>query len=223
LESGSIAERQTALATLAEGDPAGDALLGQQMDRLLAGTLPKELELDLLEAVGKRKSQALQAQAAKYLAGLPKDNPLAPYRAVLHGGNAESGRKIFIENQQVACFRCHKVHGEGGDVGPELAGLGQRQPREYILESILFPNRSVAPGFESVLVELKDGVSYAGLVKSETATELVLNSPEDGILTLKKADIQNRQRGLSPMPEELVSALSRRELRDLLEFVATVK
>jgi len=35
------------------------------MDRLLAGRLPKELELDLLEAVGKRKSQALQAQAAK--------------------------------------------------------------------------------------------------------------------------------------------------------------
>jgi quinoprotein glucose dehydrogenase len=223
LESGSIAERQTALATLAEGDSAGDALLGQQMDRLLAGTLPKELELDLLEAVGKRKSQALQAQAAMYLAGLPKDSPLAPYRAVLYGGNAEEGRRTFIENQQVACFRCHKVHGEGGEVGPELAGLGQRQSREYILESILFPNRSIAPGFESVLVELKDGASYAGLVKSENATELVLNSPEDGLLTLKKVDIQNRQRGLSPMPEELVSALSRRELRDLLEFVATVK
>ena len=101
--------------------------------------------------------------------------------------------------------------------------MGQRQSREYILESILFPNRSIAPGFESVLVELKDGASYAGLVKSENPTELVLNSPEDGLLTLKKADIQNRQRGLSPMPEELISALSRRELRDLLEFVATVK
>ena len=54
---------------------------------------------------------------------------------------------------------------------------------------------------------MKDGTSYAGLVKAETDAELVLNSPEDGLMTLKKADIKARQRGLSAMPEDLVATL----------------
>lgn len=142
---------------------------------------------------------------------------------VLARGDAAAGKTIFIENQQIACFRCHKINGEGGDVGPDLTGLGERKGREYLIESIVQPNKQVAAGFESVLLTMKGGVELAGLVKSETDTDLVLNSPEDGIMTLKKADIQARQRGLSAMPEELVTYLNKRELRDIIEFLATTK
>jgi hypothetical protein len=61
------------------------------------------------------------------------------------------------------------------------------------------------------------------LVKSETDVDLVLNSPEDGVMTIKKADIKTRQRGLSAMPEGLVTCLSKRGLRDPIEFLATSK
>ena len=67
------------------------------------------------------------------------------------------------------------------------------------------------------------GHGPAGLIKSETAAELELNSPEDGLLKLKKADIAERRRGLSAMPEELVTILTHRELRDLIEFLASEK
>ena len=67
---------------------------------------------------------------------------------------------------------------------------------------------------------MKGDAEYAGLVKSETDVELVLNSPEDGLMTLKKTEIQARQRGLSAMPEELVTYLGKRELRDIIEFLA---
>jgi quinoprotein glucose dehydrogenase len=221
-ESGSVAEKQGALASLATAPgETVDNLLGEQLDAFLAGTLPNELQLDVLEAAAGRPGlkPKLEALAARS----PKGDALAPYRSTLHGGNAENGRKLFIENQQLACFRCHKVNGEGGDVGPDVTGLGEKKGREYLLEAIVLPNKEVAAGFESVVIDMKDGASYAGLVKSETDTELVLNSPEDGVMTLKKSEINSRQRGLSAMPEELANFMSRRELRDIIEFLATLK
>ena len=222
LESGSLAEKRNALSALAAlAGQAADAAVARQFDSLLAGTLPKELQLDVIEAAGKRA--ALTTKLAEWSARFAKDDALAPYRPALFGGDAAAGKSIFIENQQIACFRCHKINGEGGDVGPDLTGLGERKGREYLLESIVQPNKQIATGFESVLLTMKGGAEFAGLVKSETDTELVLNSPEDGIMTLKKADVQARQRGLSAMPEEMVTFLSKRELRDIIEFLATTK
>ena len=167
----------------------------------------------------KNSSDAITSRVKKYEASLPKNDALAPWRATLYGGNAEEGRKVFIENQNVACFRCHKINGEGGAVGSDLTGVGAKRGREYLLESIVLPNKEVAPGFEQVLITMKNGMEFAGLVKSETDAELVLNSPEDGLMTLKKADIQARLKGLSAMPEELANVLTRRELRDVIEFL----
>jgi quinoprotein glucose dehydrogenase len=81
----------------------------------------------------------------------------------------------------------------------------------------------VAAGFESVLVTMKDGAVYAGLVKKETDDMLQLNSPEDGLLELKKAEIKTREGAPSAMPEEFRQILTKRELRDLVEFLADLK
>ena len=116
-----------------------------------------------------------------------------------------------------------KLNGEGGDVGLDLTGLGERKGREYLIESIVRPNKQIADGFESVLLTMKGGAEFASLMKSQTDAELVLNSPDDGIMTLKKADIQGRQRGLSAMPEEMVTFITKRELHDIIEFLATTK
>ena len=73
------------------------------------------------------------------------------------------------------------------------------------------------------LVATKDDTFYAGVVKSEDDQTLVLNTPDDGPVTLKKADIKSRERGLSGMPEGMENQLSARELRDLIEFLAIQK
>ena len=121
------------------------------------------------------------------------------------------------------CIRCHKAGGDGGEVGPDLKGIASRRTREYILESIVYPNKHFAEGYESLVVTLKNGTTYAGTVKSESAEELELNSPEDGLVKIKKANIQTRERGLSGMPEEIRQVLSKHELRDVVEFLWTLK
>ncbi|MFM7553960.1 MAG: heme-binding protein, partial [Verrucomicrobiota bacterium] len=124
---------------------------------------------------------------------------------------------------EVSCVRCHKVQGEGGEVGPELTGLGKKNGRAYLLTSILYPNAGIAAGFENVLVTLKGGQSHAGVIKSESATELVINSAEDGLVTVKKSEITAREKGLSGMPECFGDLLSKQDLRNLLEYLATAE
>ncbi len=228
LDTGSVGEKQTALAALATLSGTGaDEIFSQWLDQLLARQAPPELHLDILEASAKRSAPALKAKIRQFEEGRDGKDEMRSYRESLAGGNAEEGRRIFMEKAEVFCARCHKAGAgtgvEGGEVGPDLTGIGARQTREYLLESIVLPNRQFAKGYESLIVTMKSGTAYAGLPKSETDTVLELNSPEDGLLKLNKADIKSRDRGLSAMPEEFRQVLTKRELRDLVEFLGGLK
>ena len=225
LTSGSLAEQQSAFTSLGDlKSDVADAILSEQLDKLMKREVANEVMLDLVEAAGKRPAVAVQSRLAAYGKWkLPQDH-LTPYREALAGGDAARGRKIFYENAAVACTRCHQIGSDGGgNAGPSLVGVASRQPREYLLESIVFPNQQIVQGFETATVTLKNGIAYAGVVKSENETNLVILSPEDGDVTLKKADIVTREKGLSGMPEGFGQLLSKRELRDLVEFLGTLK
>ena len=112
---------------------------------------------------------------------------------------------------------------QGGIVGPKLDGVGKLRSREYLLEAIVFPNRAVAAGYENVTLTLKSGAVHFVWVKSEDDKELRVESPEDGPLRIAKANVVTRQRGLSAMPEGLAGALSKRELRDVVEYLSGLK
>jgi quinoprotein glucose dehydrogenase len=229
LESGSVGEQQAAFAGLANlKNPEADAILSNWLSRLLSGTVRPELQLDLIEAAAGRRSPALDEKLIQFEASRPKDD-LGPYRETLAGGNAELGRAIFFDKAETSCARCHRAGDAGGDsgaegfAGPSLTGIGAQRSREYLLEAIVFPNQAIAEGFETVDAFLKNGAYYSGLVESEDETHLVLNSPEDGPVRLAKAEIERRERGLSGMPEGMGALLTRRELRDLIEFLASLK
>lgn len=222
LDKGTLSEKQNAFATLAGVEGAAvDSLLGGWLDRLKEGKVPVELQLDVLDAAAKRPS--LKAAVAALEAALDPKDPIAKWRVSLSGGNAEEGKRVFLERAEVSCVRCHKANGEGGEVGPELTGLIQKHDRAYILQSIIQPNAAIAAGFENVLVTLKNDTTYAGVIKSETDTELEINSPEDGLIKVKKSDIKAREKGLSGMPEGFADQLSRQDLRNLVEFIAGLK
>ncbi|MBC8003665.1 MAG: HEAT repeat domain-containing protein [Opitutaceae bacterium] len=222
LTAGSVAEQQAAIVALGAQSGA-DAVLAQQLDLLLSGKLRRELELDLLEASAKRATPELKNRVDRFNASRDQKDKLSAYRETLYGGDAAAGKRTFYERQEVACFRCHKIQGEGGDVGPDLSGIGARKPREYLLESIIYPNAQISSGFENVVVTLNNNTSYAGQLKAESETELTINSGEDGLVRVKKSDIKSRDRGLSSMLDELGNVLSKRELRDVVEFLATSK
>ena len=193
IAKGDIAEQQNAFLTLGGlKDPKADALIGAYLDALIQGRIRAEVRLDLLEAAEKRSNPGLNQKIKQYEASKSNSDGLAPYREALFGGDPAEGRKVFFEKPEASCVRCHKIGKEGGEVGPNLSDIGKRQTREYILESVVFPNKQIAPGFETWMVTLKNGTSYAGTVKAENDTDLILNTAEDGVVKMKKLDIVKR-------------------------------
>ncbi len=224
LEDGTLIEKQSALATLGDMTaPGADALLDQGLDRLLAKDYPAELQLDLLDAAATRKAGSVRDKRKRYEDELPRTDPLAEYRRCLTGGDAEAGRRVFLYKTEAACLRCHKVKGEGGDVGPDLAGLGGKQSREYILESIVEPNKQIAQGYESVVLTLTSGAVVSGTLKGEDGKEVRVQTADGKLVAVPTAKIDERERGKSAMPDDVVHHLTKRELRDVVEYLAGLK
>lgn len=229
LDSGSAAEKQAVFEALGNSkDAQAVTVLRQWMNKLLAKEVPAELQLELIEAAGKHP-ETVGEQLSKFEDARERTDPLSHYRETLAGGDAANGRKIFRERTDVSCIRCHVAQGEGGTVGPQLDGVASKQNREYLLESIVAPNAKIAPGFETVVVQTTDGRLKSGVFKKEDAKELVLMQtdadldPNQRAMTIPKDQIKSRESGPSSMPEGLVLALSKRELRDLIEFLASLK
>ncbi len=224
LKSEERIERQAAFAALAPlQDKAADELLVAWLDRLLAGEVPADSQLDLLDAAAEHKTPEVQARLARYNARRDGGNPLAAYWETLHGGNAVRGESIFFDRVAVSCRRCHKVETKGGDVGPDLSHVAKEKDRQYLLEAIVAPSAKIAKNFETVILILDDGTTQQGILKGEDEKTLSLQTAEGNFVTVEKSRIDEQAQGQSAMPQDLVKFLTKSELRDLVEYLSTLK
>lgn len=134
-------------------------------------------------------------------------------------GDAARGEKVFRRADQV-CLKCHAIAGAGGQVGPDLVSIGASAPVDYLVESILLPNKAVKENYHALIVETKDGKVQTGIKVRETKTELVLRDAEDREVSLPVSKIDDRRTGGSLMPEGLSDPLTRAELLDLVRFLS---
>jgi quinoprotein glucose dehydrogenase len=217
-----LVEQQGAFAILAANPSAdADAIVEEWLDKFVANKTRPELALDILEAAGASKSDRIKRRLAGFENARPKDD-LGKYREALAGGDAVTGRSLFLTKVAVECQRCHKLDGQGGEVGPPLNGVG-KQTRDYLLESIVVPSKAIAKGFESVLIVTLDGKTVSGVLKSEDDKEVRLMTADGKLVTVKKSDIDDRRATKSAMPDDLAGKLTKRELRDLVEFLSGLK
>lgn len=221
LAQGTLSERQGAFETLGRMESErADRVLALWLDRLLAGEVPGEVQLELIEAAERRESEAVRDRRRRIEASRPQDDPLAPFRETLVGGDARRGRRIFFERTEAQCQRCHTIDGQGGEVGPVLSDIGAKHDRTYILESIVAPDARIAEGFETLVIATTDGQILTGIVKEDSEESMTLMDADGKTLTIAKAQIEERQRGISAMPVDLLKTLSKRDLRDLVEYLA---
>jgi quinoprotein glucose dehydrogenase len=224
LESGELIERQAALALLGDIKGSGSAaLLVRWLEKALAGSVPIEMQLDLLDAASKRPLPQVQERVKRLKAAETGEDPLAAYRLAVAGGNAERGRKIFFEREALSCVRCHKVNDRGGEVGPDLSKIGGQQKRDYLLEAIVLPDKQIAKGFDPVVIVTESGKVHAGIVKDDDGKQIRLMTAEGNVVVIPRVEIEEQARGRSAMPEDLIKKLSYSELRDLVEFLAQLK
>ncbi|MDB6040413.1 MAG: hypothetical protein JWM99_4254 [Verrucomicrobiales bacterium] len=138
----------------------------------------------------------------------------------LAGGNWLHGKRIFF-GEKVACYKCHRVHGEGNQIGPDLSNLVQRDYGS-VLRDITEPNATINPEHIAYNVELKNGDLLTGIIKGDTAQEIVLADASGNQVSLRKNEIGSMNPStISLMPEGLLKGLSAEESKGLLAFLLT--
>jgi putative heme-binding domain-containing protein len=133
-------------------------------------------------------------------------------------GDPVRGEVVFRRKDQI-CLKCHAVAGAGGQVGPDLASIGASAPADYLLDSLLEPNKAIKEGYHSLVVTTNDGRVVTGVKVRETKSELVLRTAEDREVTILVKDIDDKGNGGSLMPEGVTDPLTRSELVDLVRFL----
>ena len=125
-----------------------------------------------------------------------------------------AGRAAFT----TVCAVCHRLYGQGGEIGPDLTGSG-RDNLDYLLENIADPSAVVNADFRMTMVEMKDGRVLAGVVPAQTARTVTVRALT-GSTTVERADIQKmEQLAISMMPEGLLEVLSETQVRDLIGYL----
>ncbi len=212
---------QVKLAAALAGTPGG-------AERLLVAVAARQLTPQLLlEKTVKERLEASRptdfaARFAKLTQGVPtSDNARQKLLDQRRTGFATAktysanGAKMFTQ----ACAACHRIGSEGGLVGPQLDGIGNRG-LERVVEDILDPNRNVDHAFRTTVFVLKEGESVSGLFRREEGATIVYALANGQEARVAKADVKARRESeLSLMPENFGEALSAQDFNDLLAFL----
>ncbi len=215
-------ERQAAIVTLGKLPPADSSpLLGNLLTDMEQGRLGPELYLELGEALDSTRARALIDRYRAISQRLESEDLLAAYAGALQGGNPERGRWIFFNHQQAQCMKCHAYDDRGGNAGPRLNGVGNKLSREQLLESLIDPGKRIAPGYGIVILELKDGEQLSGIFQGEDTRGVKIKKGQAADQVIPHGDITKKTFSPSSMLD-MKEILSKREIRDVVSFLATL-
>ncbi len=138
---------------------------------------------------------------------------------VVANGNPKHGRFVY----QRTCWSCHKMYGEGANVGPDLTG-SNRANLNYLLSNIIDPSGEIQDDYKAVVFTTQDGRTYTGNITAENDRQLTLRTVGQEALLLNKSDIQSQeQTPNSLMPEGLLNTLTEKEIIDLVAYLRTTE
>jgi putative heme-binding domain-containing protein len=233
--------------TTAQLSSLADALRSSgpvEVDRLLTAfeqTTDEAIGLKLIKVLGDSsvltslRPDALKAHLAKYGPTVQKSAEalyarlnvdaakqkahLEQLLTTLSAGDVRRGQLVF-HSEKAACYSCHAIGYRGGNVGPDLTRIGSVRAERDLLEAIVFPSVSFVRSFEPIAVATQDGKVYNGLIRGETADELILATGVNQEARIARRAIEEmRPSTVSIMPAGLDQQLTPQELADLVAFL----
>ena len=134
-------------------------------------------------------------------------------------GDPYQGRTLF----QNTCGSCHKLFGQGGDVGPDLT-VHDRADLESMLLGIVNPSAEIREGFENYSVETQDGRSLSGFLVEQDNRTIVLRGLDNQNVTLARAElVELKAAGMSLMPDGLLDGFTEQQARDLFAYLRSTQ
>jgi putative heme-binding domain-containing protein len=137
-------------------------------------------------------------------------------------GDENRGRQIFFTQGGTGlCARCHKIDNQGIDFGPDLSHIATKYNRADLLDNIIHPSKTIAPGYATYVVRTKSGDTFSGLLIKRTDQELILKDPQLKETHIPAVDVEkSAAQTISAMPDGLLADLDQQQAADLLAFIA---
>lgn len=224
--SGSSAELKSATLSALAGTRQGTLwLLKQKQD----GKMPAEL---IAEAGKLLRNSPFQGERNRAYLLFPVTTKLDVAKLPPIGdlsrliGDAGKGKALFTASVKtdMQCMKCHKVNGQGGEIGPDLSAIGTKGSRQNLFESILYPSRAIADQHVSWVVGTADGQTITGLLVKETDTALTIRDANGKDTVIDVKNVESRKKSaVSLMSEDLVKTMTETELVDLVAYLETLK
>ncbi len=134
-------------------------------------------------------------------------------------GDPHRGVAVFSK----LCGQCHKLHGEGQDVGPDIT-LNGRSSYDQLLSNVFDPSLVIGASYQARTVRTVEGRVVTGLLAEESDERIVLkveggkleSIPADEVEAMKVSE-------LSLMPEGVEKQLQPQEIADLFALITLDK
>jgi len=134
-------------------------------------------------------------------------------------GDATAGQVVFKN----VCAQCHKIHGEGQEVGPDITSNG-RADFEQLLSNVFDPSLVIGAGYVATTVATTKGQVLTGIVVEDNAQRVVLKVQGGKLETIPRAEVDELAVSkVSLMPEGLEKQLKPQEIADLFAFLCLDK
>lgn len=215
------AGKRDALTTLASRVSYAEALMPAiDKGEVKANELPADI-VRQLRAHGKKEINAKLDKVWGVSRSTPeaKLKEIAKYKKLLQAKpekpvNLSRGRALY----QRTCAQCHKLYGEGGEIGPDITG-SNRNNLDYLLTNMLDPNAEIPNDYRTTILRTRDNRILVGVVRRSEGQSVTMATPAE-VVTVAKSDVASiEQQNFSMMPEGLVLAFKQDELRDLIDYL----
>jgi len=138
---------------------------------------------------------------------------------VMEKGDAARGEKIF-RRADTNCYQCHSIAGTGGWLAPDLSGIGASAQMDYLINSVLDPNKDIKDGYDGFAVATKSGDIYSGIKVLQDSSHIVLRDNEHQQIPILLTDVRAQKSIGSLMPNGLSDPLTHAEFLDLIKFLS---
>lgn len=200
------------------------AVGGLLIDSLLNSPSATSLPPDQLSQILSGYGDGIANKTAQLLSRIEQENRSKVQRidsilALLPTADIRRGIRVF-QSSTAACIACHQRGYLGGDVGPDLDGIGKARSERDILESILFPSLTFVRNYEPAAVLTVDGQIYNGVIRESSDRGITLQLDAKKSIQIAADEIEEtRFSDVSIMPAGLDKQLTPQQLADLVKYL----
>jgi putative membrane-bound dehydrogenase-like protein len=203
------------------GRPAWASRLVDAVDRktIPASAISLDLARRLAQHDDKQLANRIEKHWGRVQAATPfeKQGRINAVLGLLHKGAGEAARGR--EQFEKTCGTCHKLHGKGNSVGPDLT-TAERRSRDLLIRHIVDPSSVIRQEFMAYVALTTDGRVLTGLLAESTAETVTLIDAKNQRTILNRGDIEElKESETSLMPDNLLDELTDQQIRDLIAYV----